>query len=234
MAQLLPRVAQGLGIKEEHLRLRDHKPRSSAAIPTAPTDFEYLFPVRWGELWGVADRNGLRPEGAPDYSGKSMEYLEPVTKEKVDSVLLIGAVPRRGPRGVGLPVRSLLKSRSWRAATSHRACIFIRRLRRTSVAVLPLQKNKCGEKAGEIYELLSRKHLIGGLRRDRDTESGKRYRRASRTGTGTPMCITVDFAARSETSARSPCAAPPDTMEQDHGACGRKPGTPTSQKKIEY
>ena len=45
-----------LNIKEENLRLRDHSPEELCFYSKATTDFEYLFPFGWGELWGVADR----------------------------------------------------------------------------------------------------------------------------------------------------------------------------------
>ncbi len=45
-----------LGMKEEHLRLRDHDKDELCFYSKATTDFEYLFPFGWGELWGVADR----------------------------------------------------------------------------------------------------------------------------------------------------------------------------------
>ena len=45
-----------LGIKKEHLRLRDHEPAELAFYSRATTDIEYAFPFTdWGELWGIAD-----------------------------------------------------------------------------------------------------------------------------------------------------------------------------------
>ena len=46
-----------LGLKEENLRLRDHEPEELAFYSKATTDFEFMFPFGWGELWGVADQN---------------------------------------------------------------------------------------------------------------------------------------------------------------------------------
>ncbi len=40
-----------LGIKEDSLRLRDHEPEKLAFYSKATTDFEFLFPFGWGELW---------------------------------------------------------------------------------------------------------------------------------------------------------------------------------------
>ena len=45
-----------LNIKPENLRMRDHKKEELSHYSNATTDFEYLFPFGWGELWGVADR----------------------------------------------------------------------------------------------------------------------------------------------------------------------------------
>ena len=45
-----------LGLKEENIRLRDHDPEELCFYSKATTDFEYMFPFGWGELWGVADR----------------------------------------------------------------------------------------------------------------------------------------------------------------------------------
>ena len=49
-----------LGIKKEHLRLRDHEPAELAFYSRATTDIEYAFPFTdWGELWGIADRTNF-------------------------------------------------------------------------------------------------------------------------------------------------------------------------------
>ena len=45
-----------IGLKDENLRLRDHDPEELCFYSKATTDFEFLFPFGWGELWGVADR----------------------------------------------------------------------------------------------------------------------------------------------------------------------------------
>ncbi|MGN1069553.1 MAG: His/Gly/Thr/Pro-type tRNA ligase C-terminal domain-containing protein, partial [Candidatus Fimadaptatus sp.] len=55
-------------------------------------------------------------------------------------------------------------------------------------AVLPLQKNKLGAKAREVYEMLSADFMVDY---DETGSIGKRYRRQDEIGT--PYCITVDF-----------------------------------------
>ena len=71
-----------IGLKEENLRLRDHDPEELCFYSKATTDFEYLFPFGWGELWGVADRTDYDLTQHINTSGKSLEYFDPETNEK--------------------------------------------------------------------------------------------------------------------------------------------------------
>ena len=71
-----------LGINKENLRLRDHEPEKLAFYSKATTDFEFLFPFGWGELWGIADRTDYDLTQHQNHSGKSLEYLDPVTNER--------------------------------------------------------------------------------------------------------------------------------------------------------
>ena len=71
-----------LGMTEEHLRLRDHEKEELSHYSNATTDFEFLFPFGWGELWGVADRTNFDLTAHQNESGESMEYFDPDTNEK--------------------------------------------------------------------------------------------------------------------------------------------------------
>ena len=71
-----------LGMNEEHLRLRDHDKDELCFYSKATTDFEFLFPFGWGELWGVADRTDYDLTQHANHSGESMEYFDPETGEK--------------------------------------------------------------------------------------------------------------------------------------------------------
>ena len=71
-----------LGIKEENLRLRDHSPEELSHYSKATTDFEYLFPFGWGELWGIADRTDFDLKAHEEASGQSMQYIDPETNER--------------------------------------------------------------------------------------------------------------------------------------------------------
>ena len=71
-----------LGIKEESLRLRDHDPKELAFYSKATTDFEFLFPFGWGELWGIADRTDYDLKQHADHSGKDLVF-RPETNENI-------------------------------------------------------------------------------------------------------------------------------------------------------
>ena len=175
-----------LGMKEENLRLRDHEPEKLAFYSKATTDFEYLVPFGWGELWGVADRTDYDLKQHTDHSGKNMEYMDPVTNEKfipycvepsvgVDRLVLAFLCDAYDEEELeGGDVRTVLRL--------HPA------LAPFKVAVMPLQKNKLGDQAKELYAQLSKKFRCDY---DETGSIGKRYRRQDEIGT--PYCICVDF-----------------------------------------
>ncbi len=71
-----------LGMTKENLKLRDHDADELCFYSKATTDFEYLFPFGWGELWGIADRTDYDLSQHANHSGESMEYFDPETNEK--------------------------------------------------------------------------------------------------------------------------------------------------------
>jgi glycyl-tRNA synthetase len=71
-----------LGLKEENLRLRDHEKEELSHYSKATTDFEFMFPFGWGELWGVADRTDFDLMSHQNQSGESMQYIDPETNER--------------------------------------------------------------------------------------------------------------------------------------------------------
>ena len=175
-----------LGIKEESLRLRDHEPEKLAFYSKATTDFEFLFPFGWGELWGVADRTDYDLTRHQEHSGKSMEYLDPVTNEKyvpyciepslgVDRMVLAFLCNAYEEEELeGGDVRTVLHLHP--ALAPYKA------------AVLPLQKNKLGGLASEIHAELCKYFPV---EYDETGSIGKRYRRQDEIGT--PFSICVDF-----------------------------------------
>ena len=175
-----------LGIKEENLRLRDHEPEKLAFYSKATTDFEFLFPFGWGELWGVADRTDYDLTRHSEHSGKSLEYMDPVTNEKFIPYCIEPSL------GVERAVLAFLCNAYDEEALEGgdvRTVLHLHpALAPFKAAVLPLQKNKLGGLASEIYADLSKHFMVDY---DETGSIGKRYRRQDEIGT--PICITVDF-----------------------------------------
>ncbi len=174
-----------LGMKKENLRLRDHDPEELCFYSKATTDFEFLFPFGWGELWGVADRTDYDLTQHQNHSGESLEYFDPETNEKfipyvvepslgADRVTLAFLVDAYDEEEVGEgDTRVVLRL--------HPA------LAPVKAAVLPLSK-KLSYKAGELADELA-KHFP--VEFDETGSIGKRYRRQDEIGT--PLCVTYDF-----------------------------------------
>ncbi|MBQ9870213.1 MAG: glycine--tRNA ligase [Ruminococcus sp.] len=177
-----------LNIKEENLRLRDHSAEELCFYSKATTDFEYLFPFGWGELWGVADRTDYDLTQHINTSGKTLDYFDPETNERyvpyviepslgVERLFLTVLVEAYDEENLGTQdkpdVRTVMRFHP--ALAPYKAC------------VLPLSK-KLSEQAGEVYDMLAKKFSVDY---DETGSIGKRYRRQDEIGT--PLCITYDF-----------------------------------------
>ena len=174
-----------LGIKEESLRLRDHSPEELSFYSKATTDFEFLFPFGWGELWGIADRTDYDLKQHAEHSGENMEYLDPVTNEKYIPYCV---EPSLGADRVTLAfLCNAFEEETLENGDVRNVMHLHPALAPFKCAVLPLQK-KLSEKALEIYQELA-KHFPVDY--DEAGSIGKRYRRQDENGT--PYCVTVDF-----------------------------------------
>ena len=175
----------GLGIKPENLRLRDHKPEELCFYSKATTDFEYMFPFGWGELWGVADRTDYDLKQHTEHSGERMDYFDPETNE---SYIPYVVEPSLGADRVTLAF--LFEAYDEEKIDEKDTRVVMRfhpALAPIKCAVLPLSK-KLSEKATEVYTMLSKKYMCDF---DDAGSIGKRYRREDEIGT--PFCITYDF-----------------------------------------
>ena len=175
-----------LGMKEEHIRLREHAKEELSHYSNGTTDIEFLFPFGWGELWGVASRTDYDLKAHQNHSGKSMEYLDPFTNERFIPYCV---EPSLGADRVALAFLCDAYDEETLENGDVRSVLHLHpALAPYKAAVLPLQKNKLGDKAREVYELLA-KHFMVDF--DDSGAIGKRYRRQDEIGT--PLCITIDF-----------------------------------------
>ena len=174
-----------LNIKPENLRLRDHDKEELCFYSKATTDFEYLFPFGWGELWGVADRTDYDLTQHINTSGKSLEYFDPQTNEKYIPYVI---EPSLGVERLFLAIMTEAYDEEVIDEKDTRVVLrFHPALAPIKAAVLPLSK-KLGEGAEKVYDMLSKNFMT---EYDDAGSIGKRYRRQDEIGT--PFCITFDF-----------------------------------------
>ncbi len=174
-----------LGMDKDSLRLRDHDKDELCFYSKATTDFEFMFPFGWGELWGVADRTDYDLTQHANHSGESMEYFDPETNEKYIPYVI---EPSLGADRVLLAFFCNAYDEETDEKGDTRVVLRLHpALAPFKAAVLPLSK-KLSDKAGEVYTELSKYFNIDF---DDAGSIGKRYRREDEIGT--PICITYDF-----------------------------------------
>ena len=195
-----------LGIKEENLRLRDHDPEELCFYSKATTDFEYLFPFGWGELWGIADRTDYDLTQHQNHSGKSLEYFDPEDNTKYIPYVI---EPSLGVERLFLSIITEAYDEEVIDAEKNdvRTVMHLHpALAPYKCAILPLSK-KLSAQAMEVCQMLSKYFSVDF---DDAGSIGKRYRRQDEIGT--PFCITYDF----DTLEKDQCVTvrDRDTMEQ--------------------
>ncbi len=192
-----------LGMRDENLRLRDHDKDELSFYSKATTDFEFLFPFGWGELWGVADRTDYDLSQHQNHSGKDLTYFDQETGEHYVPYVV---EPSLGADRVALAFLVDAYDEEELAAGDVRVVLHLHpALAPVKAAVLPLSK-KLSEKALELYDELAKEFPVDF---DETGSIGKRYRREDEIGT--PFSITYDFDTESDGCVT---VRDRDTMEQ--------------------
>jgi glycyl-tRNA synthetase len=174
-----------LGIRADHLRLRPHDADELSHYSSATSDVEYLFPIGWQELEGIANRGDFDLSRHAEFSGQKLEYVDTASGDRyvphviepaagVDRSLLAFLVDAYDEDEIGGEARTVLRLHP--------------QLAPVKVAVLPLvRKDGQPELAQRIYEDLRRR-----MQAEMDTSGaiGRRYRRQDEIGT--PWAVTID------------------------------------------
>jgi len=175
-----------LGIKKENLRLREHEKKELAHYAKSCIDVEYLFPMGWAELEGIANRGDFDLRVHSKHSGKELSYYDEVTKEKYIPYVI---EPSAGADRATLAF--LIDAyREEEVRGEKRVVLALQdRLAPIKVAVLPLLRNRSDivEKAKSIADDLRKEFRTVY---DDTAGIGRLYRRQDEVGT--PYCITVD------------------------------------------
>jgi len=174
-----------LGIRSDHLMLRKHESDELSHYSSATSDIEYLFPMGWSELEGIANRGNFDLTQHAEHSGEKLEYFDQESGEHyIPHVIEPSAGADRATLAflVDAYETEEIEGRQRTVLRLHP------RLAPVKVAVLPLvSKEGMAERAREIYE-----ELRGRIPTEYDQGGsiGKRYRRQDEIGT--PWGVTVD------------------------------------------
>jgi glycyl-tRNA synthetase len=177
---------QKYGIRKENIRLREHEKDELAFYAKRCVDVEYLFPMGWSELEGIANRTDYDLKQHSNFSGKALEYFDEENRQKLFPYVI---EPSAGAdRSVLAFIVDAYHEEEVRG--EKRVVLnFHRELAPLKIAVLPLLK-----KNPRIVETAQR--ICADLRTrwysvyDDTASIGRLYRRQDEVGT--PFCITVD------------------------------------------
>ena len=174
-----------LGIRSENLILRAHGPEELSHYSSATSDIEYLFPMGYSELEGIANRGDFDLTQHARFSGEKLEYFDQQTGERYVPHVIEPAA------GVDRATLAFIVDAYWTEEVEGRQRNVLSlhpRLAPVKVAVLPLvNKEGMDDRAREVFESLRRRI---GAEYDQGGAIGKRYRRQDEIGT--PWCVTID------------------------------------------
>jgi glycyl-tRNA synthetase len=174
------------GLRDSHLRVREHTPEELSHYSSATSDLEYLYPIGWSELEGIANRGDFDLRQHSEHSGTKLEWVDAGTSERfvphviepavsLERMFLAFLIDAYDEEVVAERERTVLRV--------HPA------LAPVKAAVLPL--------VGKNADMVSKaRSLFEELRIDEQVEYddsgaiGRRYRRQDEIGT--PFAFTVD------------------------------------------
>ncbi len=181
-----------LGLREDHVRIREHDAEELSHYSKRTVDIEYRFPFTdWGELEGIANRTDFDLKAHQAASGEDLTFFDQEKNERYHPYVIEPAA------GVDRAVLAFLldayreeEAPTAKGGTEKRTYLALdRRLAPTKVAVLPLSRNeKLAPEARRVFDLVKGEWMCDF---DDAGSIGRRYRRQDEVGT--PFCVTVDF-----------------------------------------
>jgi len=197
-----------LGIREGNLRLRDHEPDELSHYSSATADVEYLFPIGWSELEGIANRGDFDLTRHAAFSGEKLEYFDQATKERYVPHVI---EPAAGADRATLAFLADAYDEEEVDGEERTVLRLHPRLAPVKAAVLPLvrkdgQPELAREVAASLRGVVQSEYDEGG-------SVGRRYRRQDEIGT--PWCVTVDHQSLED---RTVTVRDRDTLAQERVA----------------
>ena len=174
-----------LGIRPDHLQLRPHEADELSHYSSATSDVEYLFPMGWSELEGIANRGDFDLTQHQKHSGEKLDYVDGATGERYLPHVIEPAA------GADRTTLAFMVDAYDEEEVEGRERVVLRlhpRLAPVKVAVMPhLNKDGLPERARAVYETLRK---LMPAEYDTGGSIGKRYRRQDEIGT--PWGVTID------------------------------------------
>jgi glycyl-tRNA synthetase len=197
-----------LGLRADHLRLRPHEAEELSHYSSATSDVEYLFPIGWKELEGIANRGSYDLTQHALHSGQKLEYVDTASGERytphviepaagADRAMLAFLVDAYDEDEIEGERRTVLRLHPLLAPVK--------------VAVLPLvRKDGQPELARAVWQELKQRFLS---EYDEGGAIGRRYRRQDEIGT--PWAVTIDHRSLED---RTVTIRDRDSLEQERVA----------------
>ncbi len=173
------------GLRDSHLRLRQHTEDELSHYSSGTADVEYLFPIGWSELEGIANRGDYDLSRHSEFSGSKLEYVGQDGERYVPHVIEPSA-------GADRSLLAFLVDAYDEEIVAERERTVLRlhpQIAPVKVAVLPLigKSSDMVAKARSLYEELRLRFLS---EYDDSGAIGRRYRRQDEIGT--PWAATID------------------------------------------
>jgi glycyl-tRNA synthetase len=174
-----------LGLREDHMRLRAHDADELSHYSSATSDLEYLYPIGWQELEGIANRGNFDLTQHAEHSGQKLEYVDTASGERYVPHVI---EPAAGADRAMLAFLADAYDEDEIEGEQRTVLRLHPKLAPVKVAILPLvRKDGQPELARTIHrelrELMQAEYDEGGA-------IGRRYRRQDEIGT--PWAVTVD------------------------------------------
>ena len=173
------------GLRKSKIRIREHSAEERSHYSRGTSDIEYLYPIGWGELEGVANRGDYDLTRHTEFSGTKLEYvgeggerytpwvIEPAVS--IERILVAMLVDAYDEEIVAERERTVLRLHPQIAPVK--------------AAILPLiaKDSQMVGRARALYEELRLQHVV---EYDEGGAIGRRYRRQDEIGT--PFAFTID------------------------------------------
>ena len=174
------------GVRESHLRVRPHDADELSHYSSGTSDIEYLFPIGWSELEGIANRGAFDLTQHTEASGTKLEWVDAGSGERFVPHVIEPAL------GVNRSMLTFMIDAYDEEVVGERERTVLRlhpQLAPVKAAILPLigKDTAMVEKARALYEELRRHYSV---EYDDNGAIGRRYRRQDEIGT--PYGLTID------------------------------------------